>query len=353
MSAWGLVDLLVQQNVTLHREATSGFTNPGILTISIDGAGALSTYHGTCFLGGIRGPQLVLTETKALQSEMLIDRMAPTLTPFAAAIARVLGDSDVDFHFWTILREWENTVARLCIGLRRLGTGGSLLITPAPLVSMLTMNYKCNYRRLGESVVLRCLDKQYSQECWAQVSTSKASGRVPSDLVGEMQLAEADAGDREDEVTGAVKVVTALASADGVVLLDPALRVRGFGVKIDAGQRVKTVYDGPAFSRRGAQAKRVDTAHVGTRHGSMLRYCRADRMAAGIVVSQDGHVRLIMSSGRSLTLWDNVQLRRRHTASLDAIRKQRVATAAQRRDEQRQLGYTSTPKTIAALLSSP
>jgi len=45
--------------------------------------------------------------------------------------------------------------------------------------------------------------------------------------------------------------------------------------------------------------------------GSIYSYCRSDRNApAGIVVSQDGHVRLIVSVGRNLVLWDNVQLLR-------------------------------------------
>ena len=108
-------------------------------------------------------------------------------------------------------------------------------------------------------------------------------------------LADTDADDRETELTGAVKLVTSLAAVDGLVLLQPLLGVVGFGVKIGTDRHVNTVYDGRDFAKRRNQAKRVDLSRLGTRHGSMLRYCRLDPNAIGIVVSQDGHVRVIAS----------------------------------------------------------
>lgn len=41
---WGVVDQLVQQNVMLNRETETGFSNPGIITISMDGVGDVSAY---------------------------------------------------------------------------------------------------------------------------------------------------------------------------------------------------------------------------------------------------------------------------------------------------------------------
>ena len=118
----------------------------------------------------------------------------------------------------------------------------------------------------------------------------------------EVRLAEADAMDRESELTGCIKTVASFAAIDGLVLLSPRLEVSGFGVKIAGGPRVATVYHGPAFSKRGTAAPQVDLSSFGTRHRSMLSYCRCDPKALGIVVSQDGDVRLVMSQKRSLTL---------------------------------------------------
>ena len=50
--AWGVLDQMVQQNVRLHREAETGFQNPGLLTVTMDGVGDISAFHGDVFLGG-------------------------------------------------------------------------------------------------------------------------------------------------------------------------------------------------------------------------------------------------------------------------------------------------------------
>src|SRR5258708_26589563 len=109
-------------------------------------------------------------------------------------------------------------------------------------------------------------------------------------------------------MTGAGKRVASLAAVDGLVLMTPTLSVAGFGVKIGSTPNVMTVYDGAGFSRRGTHARKIDPSRFGTRHGSMLRYCAQDRNALGIVVSQDGYVRLIMTVQNSLVFWDNLKL---------------------------------------------
>jgi hypothetical protein len=351
--AWGVLDQLVKNNVRLNREGVTGFGNPGIVTINMDGVGDLSIYHDSVFLGGLSGHQLVVRENDALQSRMLAARVMPALFPAAAGIASALGSpGDLESQVAQLFDGWTNTIARLCIGLRRLGTGGSLLITPVPVLSKLDIGYRFNYRRLGDSMILQALDNQYSAVTNQEARDDRYSGQIPQELVIEMGLAEADASDRESEVTGAVKVVTSLAAADGLVLLTPKLHVVGFGVKIGPGPAVNTVYDGADFARMRSKAKKINPARFGTRHTSMLRYCRSDRAAVGIVVSQDGHVRLMMSSGRSVTLWDNVKLLRHLDYSNAAVRSERAWRRDRRQSHDRvTLGYTSMPKTLARLLA--
>ncbi|HWB08172.1 MAG TPA: hypothetical protein VG826_02920 [Pirellulales bacterium] len=70
------------------------------------------------------------------------------------------------------------------------------------------------------------------------------------------------------------------------------------------------MYDGAGFEQHGVNAQKIDPAQFGTGHNSVLRYCRTDKNAIGIVVSQDGNVRIILSSGRSLIMWETVKLLR-------------------------------------------
>jgi sensor domain DACNV-containing protein len=67
--AWGVVDQLVQQNIRWHREAVKGFNNPGLLTVTMDGIGDISAYHGDLFLGGLKGQALVTHENDALRCD--------------------------------------------------------------------------------------------------------------------------------------------------------------------------------------------------------------------------------------------------------------------------------------------
>jgi hypothetical protein len=152
-------------------------------------------------------------------------------------------------------------------------------------------------------------------------------------------------------MTGAVKLVSSLATVDGLVLMTRELSVAGFGVKIGSSPNVTTVYDGAGFAHRGARARKIDLSQFGTRHGSMLRYCAQDRKALGIVVSQDGYVRLIMTVRNSLVFWDNVKLLDYDDFSRQAaLRRKRRRESRSHRSRPFKLGYTETPKTIDRLM---
>lgn len=349
---WGVVDQLVLANIILNREGREGFNSPGILRINIDGIGALSVYHKGVFLGSLRQDKIVTRENDALQSVIVAERILPALSFRASQIALALGDPKREQELLKALfSEWNNAVSRLCIGLRRMGTGGSLLITPTPVYNMLNIVYQFPYRRLGEAFTLKILDEYYLRHVNKEWMKHRSSHSLPSSLVRELELADADATDRVNELTGSVKLITSLAAADGLVLMAPSLEVIGFGVKIGSGRGTRTVYDGALFTRQHRIAKKIDISKFGTRHGSMLRYCFTDRNAVGVVVSQDGHVRLIMTIGKSLVMWDNVKLLGHDTDVLRYV-KQELSTRALR-DKQRdrtRLGYTNMPKTVEALL---
>ncbi len=349
---WGVVDQLLQQNIRMNREITGGFSSPGILRINVDGVGALSVYHESVFLCSLKQDQIVMREHDAFQSSIVAERILPELSSRASQIALALGDQKLEQELLEELySEWTDVVSRLCIGLRRMGTGGSLLITPTPVSKMLDIVYQFPYSRLGEAFTLKVLDKQYLLQVKEKLDGHFSSNSLPSSLILELNLAEADEEDRVDELTGAVKLVTSLASSDGLVLMTPPLEVLGFGVKIGSGKSVRTVYNGALFTRKHRVVKRIDISEFGTRHSSMLRYCRADRNAIGIVVSQDGHVRLITTIGKNLVMWENVKLLSHHSDMLwYAKNERRSRKYRDKRRDETSLGFTNMPKTIEALL---
>jgi hypothetical protein len=352
---WGIVDQRVADNVQINREPASGFGFPGIVTINIDGVGELSVYHSHLFLGGLNGSEVTIKENDALNSRVMRARILPDVFPFAVAIAQTVhGQFDAEHvtdYTQQLMTGWSNTIARICIGLRRMGAGGSLLITPSPKLSDLEIAWPIEYPRVGDSLILGVLDNAYRSKTASFFDSTKDD--VPRMLVIENRLADGDAEDRESELTGAVKLVTSFAAADGVVVMTPLLHVLGFGVKIGQGRKARRVYDGPEFSKRGVNAKLADTSRFGMRHASMLRYCRKDSSAIGIVVSQDGIVRIAVSSARSLTLWDNVKLLDHSNYSSRAARSEKSNRKywSEHRNEMGR-GYTDMPKTISELISS-
>lgn len=349
---WGIVDQLVGTNVRLHREASGGFDYPGLFTVIVDGVADMSVYRGEVFLGGLRADNLIRRHSDAFHSLPLKKKIIPHLLPVANAIASALGEAErapeVVRHYFEL---WANAVARLCIGLRRLGTGGALIITPSPLLAALTVGVPFNYRRLGEALPLQALDEGYYSQVHRKHMALFRSPTIPLELSVEMSFADEDLDDRLLEVSGATKLVTSLAAVDGTVLMTPELHVSGFGVKIGATQSPRTVYDGPGFMKRGAAAKKINTSQFGTRHNSVIRYCKMDRSAIGVVISQDGAVRMVMTVGRTLTFWDNVKLLgdSDFTKSVAAADRRFRRKVSEDREPQ-EFGYTKMPKTVASLL---
>ncbi len=350
--AWGVVDQIVHRNVHLYRERLGGFSHPGVLTVAMDGVGALSAYHGDLFLAALRQDIVVLREEDVLRSTAIANRILPFLKPIAARIRAAVNPSQVASSIEAeLFNEWSTTVARICIGLRRAGTGGALLISPRPRRRLLDVSHVLPYSRLGHAVVLRVLDVQHLGVTMNALLSAAQARSIPTSLVYTQRFADADATDRQDELTGAVRIATSLASVDGLVLLTPLLEVLGFGVKIRTEQPIGPVYAGPDFVQRGAAATRVDLSRFGTRHTSMLQYCRADPGAIGVVVSQDGQVRLVLSLGRSLTLWENVQLLRYSSDLRRYARNEQRGRESRRRSRiRRRFGYTEMPKSFHDLM---
>jgi len=188
--AWGVVDQLVQQNVSWHRESEGGFMNPGPLTVTMDGVGDISAYHGNLFLGGLKAQALVTRENDALKSKIVSKYGFDTLAPFAKAIARVLDHDKGEGEILAgLVAMWAASIARLCIGLRQRGTGGAFLLTPKPIKRMLQVRHSFAYPRLRDAAILRVLDNNYSWDVErARHAFTDKDEPVPAALVKSLRL---------------------------------------------------------------------------------------------------------------------------------------------------------------------
>jgi hypothetical protein len=90
------------------------------------------------------------------------------------------------------------------------------------------------------------------------------------------------------EINSAVRFISLLTRVDGLVLLDPDMCVRGFGVEITAADLPVEVYR--ARNPNATQLTEIYYNHHGTRHRSMMGLCAAVEGSLGFVISQDGAI---------------------------------------------------------------
>lgn len=353
LAVWGVVDQLVGANTHLNRESEGGFASPGVFTVVIENPGSLAVYHGWVFLGAVRSQDVILKETDVLGGSQLQNKISPYLLQTADAVTSVLqGKCERRAILRAMLETWESTIARICIGLRRVGTGASLLIAQNPRFDLLSIVNRVEYSRLRDSLALNALDDAYLAHLRRTMTSQQT---VSKRQFNEFLLAQTDAHDRTDEVNGAVKLVTSLAAVDGAVLLTPDLSMIGFGVKIGGAHEPDIVYDGEDFARRRRQARKVALDNFGTRHASILRYCASDPEAIGIIISQDGHVRVAMTLLGSVVLWDRVQLLGHTIYSSEMAKEVNESRGRRARLGQvmpRKMGYSPMPKKYRDLLSA-
>lgn len=108
---------------------------------------------------------------------------------------------------------------------------------------------------------------------------------------------------RTKQLQSAIASVAALTQVDGLTILDTELRALRFAciVSPTASNLTHVVRASTADETRGTTRSLKE---FGARHQSMFRLCQMDDRILGVVVSQDGDVRLVKRVGDSVVYWD-------------------------------------------------
>jgi len=170
--AWGVLDQMVAQNTWSVRESDGHFGDRGLFSVRMDGVGEVSVHHRSLFLGALRQDDLIDSEPDVLSSPFVQRRVERVYASYATAMARVLRSSQFLSEESPSRHEiahaladgWSDAVARICIALRRLGTGGSLLITPSDDGTLLSVKHALRYRRLADALPLKVLTKHLQMD---------------------------------------------------------------------------------------------------------------------------------------------------------------------------------------------
>jgi hypothetical protein len=263
---------------------------PGIIHVVANGVGDISVFNGWQLLGRLRQDTLIRMENPALWGGALHDRLVVLSEPLRKAVAVAKPHTAASERDRLCVEYWVNALSRILIHIESYRHGGALLVCGNG--DQLELNYSISYERLS----------------WAlerEIVAHLADGDELEDLRREHRYFR----DIEDTISGAVRFIAALSRVDGLVLMNPALKVRGYGVKIQTASSVPTVRVARSPYLDDNSSGILDPRLYGTRHQSMIRYCHTHPESVGFVVSQDGDVRGLMKVQDEVVLWDNLQTR--------------------------------------------
>jgi hypothetical protein len=307
---WGLIDQSVHYSTYVVKEASSGPEMPGMFQAVIEGTGEIAAYKTYVLLGSLRQDTLVRKQQRVLQSGPVHLKLMQSIKRFQQQVRTKVGSSVYDARgHWDESLEamWISAVCRILIGVQKYRHGGAVLISDRG--TGLNQKYAMPYSRLAAALfraAVRSIEHtSYSDEIHEKYLDQHAD-EIPTDLYLDDTVSGNDLTDINDEITGCVRFLASLSRVDGLIWLDPSLRLQAFGVEITV--REEPTHALLAQDSRAKKTKQLDLNHFGTRHRSMLRYCAANPNSVGFVVSQDGDVRAITRVDNRVLLWENVRI---------------------------------------------
>ncbi len=315
LTIWGLIDQGNRYHDFVNYESESGPDRPGLFQASITGIGHLVTSVGYEKIAELRINRLVRAEKDVLRAGPVSKRLEPGILKCLNRIERRLPRYLAsDFPDWREgLRDvWIASLCRLLLRIQNYRHGGALLITPDSSFLGLNLKHSLRYDRLRTSLVDQAIlgiTATHASDTIFEKYLDQDAGEIPVDLYFDETIAGGDREDTRSELEGTIWFISLLSRVDGLVLMNPDLAVRGFGVEITYAEEPPAVF--VAGDRRATKEglRRVSYDRYGTRHRSMMRYCYKTPGSVGFVISQDGDVRVMTRVHGRLVIWENIKLR--------------------------------------------
>ena len=263
---------------------------------------------GLCIWGLIDAPRLLSLQVFGSDTGVLrVTYLRQTQMTYADGIGRVRAEQDPSFltsiqliaaAMGFVNPQWYRPRALLGLAdeLIRTGHGGAILVSRRPHEEVRRGRINLTYPSLGP---LRTLEEPV-----LEAQEASAAGSPDDDLFQQFKSVE-----RQNDIRRTAR----LGAVDGAVLVDPHLRVMGFGAMIDVkGMRgdgrayrvdlpaaMPHLNEAPADLSRVSARLEVRVEDVGgQRHQSAIRWCSTSRAALlGLVCSQDGAASMVAPIG--------------------------------------------------------
>lgn len=270
---------------------------PDCLTITIEGPGALTITRGRTGLVRLRDGRVIPTQKDLLQNEQsplgrffcqLVDDLlkATQLREQSASAEESVGHR-------SLLSIYTTSILAILERIRLTRHGGSIAISRVPFNEQLAnVTYAVSEHAglVGEMIAYKTLDD----------SLRKPDSEFKPAAEWERCRARLNLHRTSQRLIRGMSRISLLAAVDGAVLLDEHLRIQGFGVRfpvlLPPGTTVLDALSGSEYL--------CDL--WGLRHQSVFSVCQKCEQAIGLIVSQDGEVKVVKADEGRLMFWDGI-----------------------------------------------
>ena len=210
---------------------------------------------------------------------------------------------------------WISSLCRLLLRIQNYRHGGAILITPDNSFTGLNMKYQIDYARLRialETRAIATIQETFASDKIFEDYLDQDADEMPVELYLDETVNSNELTESRSELDGTIWFISLLTRVDGLVLMNPNLEIKGFGVEITYYEEPSAIF--VAGNRNGTKngLRKINYNHYGTRHRSMMRYCAQVPNSIGFVISQDGDVRVITQSNGKLIMWENIKLQKHY-----------------------------------------
>jgi len=311
---WGLIDQSVHYQSFLHYEATSGPEQPGLFQTSITGIGNLVVIFDYELVATLKQNVLISNYLDIFKRGAIFDLIQTHTISYKKKIKTFLTKKfpEEEFDYWEPIIEgiWTQAISRLLIRIQNYRHGGAFLITKN-FKSDLDIQHKISYDRLftslGNLAKLTISNSTYSGRL-AEHMEDEDEETLPVLLYLEESVSDFEKDETSDELKGAIRFIASLSCIDGLVVLNPELKVHGFGAVIKNIELPEFIFLSKNAIISNSKLEKVSPNHFGTRHRSMFSYCWKHEGSLGFVVSQDGDIRAITKIDDKLVMWENIKV---------------------------------------------
>jgi len=308
---WGMIDQAMHYQNFLNYESDMHSEQPGLFQVSISDIGTLHVLFDYELLATLKQNVLVKRYLDVLTIGPISKILKTNADFLKKAMQAYLKEAypEENYADWEEYLDglWIQTFSRLLLKIQNYQHGGAILITDDNID--LDVKYRIHYQRLTLAMISHAKATVDNFVSETTIDAHLINGRRA--ISRRLYQAETNSFNAKngtgDEIKGAINFIASQSCVDGVVLFNRNMIANGFGAVLKAKKMPRKIYISTTSTATPKSLIPHDPKHYGTRHRSMIAYCWCHPNSLGLVISQDGDIRVFSKIEDKLIMWENIK----------------------------------------------